>query len=191
MSVRNLDALFRPQSVALIGASTREHAIGRVIATNLMSGGFDGPVMPVNPLHDAIGGVLCYPDVAHLPRAPDLAIICTPPPSVPGLIGELGVRGTRGAIVISAGFNELGSAEGRALQQAVLDAAHPHLLRIVGPNCIGVISTPARLNASFAHRNANSGPVAFVAQSGAMLTTVLDWASARGVDSRTWCLWAT
>jgi acetyltransferase len=181
MSIRNLDAFFRPDAVALIGASTRPNAIGNVIAHNLMTGGFEGPVMPVNPNHSAVGGVLCYPDVARLPVVPDLAIICTPPPTVPGLIAELAQRGTRAAIVISAGFNELGSAEGKALQQAVLDAARPKLLRVVGPNCIGIISTPAHLNASFAHLNAKPGAVAFVAQSGAMLTTVLDWATARGI----------
>lgn len=181
MTVRNLDAFFRPKSVALIGASTRPNAVGHVIAQNLMAGGFDGPVMPVNPSHSAVGGVLCYPDVARLPMTPDLAVICTPPETVPGLVAELGQRGTRGAVVITAGFNELGNAEGKALQQAVLDAARPRLLRIIGPNCIGVISTPMHLNASFAHLNAKPGHVAFVAQSGAMLTTVLDWATARGI----------
>src|SRR5271165_7223169 len=159
MSIRNLDTFFRPKSVALIGASTRPNAIGHVIAQNLMAAGFEGPVMPVNPNHTAVGGVLCYPDVARLPVAPDLAVVCTPPQTVPGLISELGQRGTRGAIVISAGFSELGSAEGKALQQAILDAARPKLMRIVGPNCIGVISTPAHLNASFAHLNAKTGPV--------------------------------
>jgi acetyltransferase len=181
MSIRNLDAFFRPKSVALIGASTRPNAVGHVIAQNLMAGGFEGPVMPVNPAHSAVGGVLCYPDVARLPMTPDLAVICTPPETVPGLISELGQRGTRGAIVITAGFNELGNAEGKALQSAMLDAARPKLVRIMGPNCIGVISTPIHLNASFAHINAKPGAVSFVAQSGAMLTTVLDWATARGV----------
>ncbi len=181
MSIRNLDAFFRPKSVALLGASTRPNAIGHVIAQNLMAAGFEGPVMPVNPNHSAVGGVLCYPDVARLPVTPDLAVICTPPATVPGLISELGQRGTRSVIVISAGFNELGSAEGKALQDAMLDAARPKMLRIVGPNCIGILSTPSRLNASFAHINARPGAVAFVAQSGAMLTTILDWATARGV----------
>ena len=181
MSVRNLDAFFRPNAVALIGASTRPNAVGHVIAQNLMAGGFEGPVMPVNPKYTAVGGVLCYPDVAHLPVTPDLAVICTPPQTVPGLIAELGARGTRGVIVVTAGFNELGNAEGKALQQAILDAARPTLMRIAGPNCIGIISTPAHLNASFAHLNAKPGHVAFVAQSGAMLTTVLDWATARGI----------
>src|SRR5271165_891271 len=112
MTVRNLEAVFRPNAVALIGASTRPNAIGQVIALNLMAAGFNGPIMPVNPNHTAVGGVLCYPDVARLPLTPDLAVICTPPETIPGLISELGQRGTRGAVVITAGFNELGSAEG-------------------------------------------------------------------------------
>ncbi|HWU26955.1 MAG TPA: acetate--CoA ligase family protein, partial [Rhizomicrobium sp.] len=181
MSIRNLDAFFRPKAVALIGASTRPNAIGHVIAQNLMAAGFEGPVMPVNPNHSAVGGVLCYPDIARLPVTADLAVICTPPETVPGLISELGQRGTRGAIVITAGFSELGNAEGKALQSAILEAARPKCLRIVGPNCIGVISTPAHLNASFAHVNAKPGSVAFAAQSGAMLTTILDWAAARSI----------
>jgi acetyltransferase len=181
MSVRNLDAIFRPKSVALIGATTRERAIGALVAHNLLSGGFDGPVMPVNPTHASIGGVLAYPDVASLPVSPELAVICTPPKTVPGLIADLGKRGTRAAIVITAGFGEGGSVEGRALKEQMLAAAGPHLMRIVGPNCLGVLSTPANLNASFAHIAARKGHVAFVAQSGAMVTTVLDWATGRGI----------
>jgi acetyltransferase len=181
MSIRNLDAIFRPKAVALIGASPRPQSVGLVTALNLHAGGFEGPIMPVNPRHRAVAGVLAYPDVASLPVVPDLAIICTPPATVPGLVAELGARGVKGAIVITAGFRELGSAEGRALEQAVLDAARPHLMRIIGPNCVGVISTPIGLNASFAHIQAKKGNVAFVTQSGAMVTTVLDWASGRGI----------
>ncbi len=181
MSIRNLDAVFRPKSVTLIGASTRPESVGLMIAHNLLSGGFEGPIMPVNPKHAAVAGLLCYPDVASLPVTPDLAIICTPPATVPGLVDELGRRGTKGVIVITAGFRELGSAQGRALEQAMLDAARPHLMRIIGPNCVGVLSTPANLNASFAHIGARKGHVAFVAQSGAMLTTVLDWSTARNI----------
>jgi acetyltransferase len=181
MSIRNLDAIFQPKSIALIGASTREHAVGTVVAHNLLAGGFEGPVMPVNPHHDSVGGVLAYPDIAKLPLAPDLAVICTPAPTVPGLIAELASRGTRAAIVISAGFKELGDATGATLEQQMLDAARPQLLRIVGPNCLGVLSTPSSVNASFAHIAPARGGVAFVAQSGAMVTSVLDWASARGI----------
>ncbi len=181
MSVRNLDAIFRPKSVALIGASNRPHSVGAVIARNLLAGGFDGPVMPVNPQHGSVAGVLCYPDAASLPMTPDLAVICTPPQTVPGLIAALGARGTRGAIVVTAGFREAGNAAGRKLDQDMLDAARPHLMRIIGPNCIGVLSTPVNLNASFAHGTPRRGKVAFVAQSGAMVATVMDWAGARGL----------
>ncbi len=108
-------------------------------------------------------------------------MICTPPETVPGLIAELGARGTKAAIVITAGFKEGGSAEGNRLEQAMLDAAKPHLMRIVGPNCLGVVSTPCAVNASFAQVMPSKGGVAFAAQSGAMVTTVLDWASGRGI----------
>jgi acetyltransferase len=181
MSIRNLDAIFQARSVALIGASPRAGSLGKVVLENLRAGGFAGPILAVNPKHTEVDGLTCYPDIASLPLVPDLAIICTPPKTVPELIGALGARGTKGAIIITAGFQELGNAEGRALEQAVLDAARPHLLRIIGPNCLGVLSTPASLNASFAPGQAAKGHVAFVAQSGAVVTTVLDWASARGI----------
>ena len=181
MTTRNLDALFRPNSIALIGASNRPHSIGAVIAENLREGGFEGPILPVNPKHNAVAGILCYPDVKSLPLTPDLAVICTPPQTVPPLIAELGARGTKAAIVVTAGFHEGGNAAGIALQNAMLEAARPHLLRVVGPNCLGVISTPIRMNASFAPGTPQKGGVAFVAQSGAMVTTVLDWATARGI----------
>ncbi|MGZ5826958.1 MAG: bifunctional acetate--CoA ligase family protein/GNAT family N-acetyltransferase [Xanthobacteraceae bacterium] len=181
MSVRNLDSIFRPKSIALIGASTRAHSIGAVTAENLRQADFDGPIMPVNPTHKSVAGALAYPDVASLPMTPDLAVICTPAPSVPGLIAELGARGTKAAIVITAGFREAGNAIGVALEQAMLDAAKPYVMRIVGPNCLGVLSTPTNLNASFAQAMPQKGEVAFVAQSGAMVTTVLDWANGRGI----------
>ena len=184
MSVRNLDYLFKPASVALIGASTRAGSVGAVVARNLFNAGFKGPVMPVNPHHRSVEGVLAYPDVASLPLTPDLAVICTPPDSIPSLIAELGARGTKAAIVITAGLGapEGGSGgEGRTLRQAALDAARPHLLRIVGPNCLGVMAPGAGLNASFAHIAPRAGDIAFVTQSGAMVTAVLDWAAARSV----------
>ena len=181
MTIRNLDAIFRARSVALIGATARANSVGLVTAQNLLSAGFDGPIMPVNPKHKEIAGLPCYPDVASLPVTPDLAVICTPPATIPGLISELGGRGTKGAIIITAGFRELGSEQGLRLERAVLEAGRPYLMRIIGPNCVGVISTPSKLNASFAPGNAVKGGVAFIAQSGAMVTTVLDWASARGI----------
>ncbi len=181
MSVRNLDLIFHPTSIALIGASSRENSVGAVMAKNMLAAGFQGQIMFVNPSAKEIEGREVYPDVAHLPSAPDLAVICTPAPTVPALIAELGARGTKAAIVVSAGFKELGSAEGERLQQAMLDAAKPHLLRIIGPNGIGVLSTPSSVNASFAHITPQKGDIAFVAQSGAILTTILDWSAARGI----------
>lgn len=179
MSIRNLGSVFHPRSVALIGASARERSIGRLVAENLLHGGFQGTIRLVNPVHPQVAGVQTYPDIASLPETPALAVICTPAEVVPSLVAQLGARGTKGVVVVSAGFGD--TPEGKRLHQSMLDAARPHLLRIIGPNCLGVLSTEAGLNASFAQMNAVPGGIALVAQSGAILTTVLDWASARGV----------
>jgi acetyltransferase len=182
MSIRNLDALFRPSSIALIGASRRPGTVGAVLARNLFAGGFDGPVMPVNPEARSIGSALAYASVADLPVTPDLAVIATPPATVPGLIAELGARGTRAAVVVTAGFGAgPGQIDGAALRQAMLDAAKPHLLRVLGPNCLGLMAPHHGVNASFAHISPLPGDLAFVSQSGAIATAVLDWATHRGI----------
>lgn len=175
MTIRNLDRLFKPRSVAVIGASNRAGSLGAVLTRNVLTGGLDGPVMPVNPKYPHIQSVPAYPDVAALPAIPDLAVIATPPETVPGLIAELGAAGTRAAVVITAGF----SGSGANLKKAMLDAARPHLLRIVGPNCLGVLAPPAGLNASFGHITPGKGHLAFVTQSGAILTSIIDWAAER------------
>ena len=181
MSIRNLEALFAPSSIALIGASNRPGSVGYVLARNLFDGGFAGPILTVNPKERAIQSTLNYRSVSELPLGPDLAVIATPPDAVAGLVGELGQRGCRAVIVITAGFGEGDQAEGRKLMQAMLDAARPHLLRIVGPNCLGVIAPHAGINASFAHIAPRKGDIAFVTQSGAVATSVLDWAATRGI----------
>lgn len=181
MSIRNLDRMFHPKSVAVIGASNRERSVGRVLSRNLLTGGFEGPVLPVNPRSEAIGSTLAYRDVDALPFAPDLAVICTPPDSVPGIIDTLGRRGTKAAVVITAGFAETRSDAGRRLTQDMLDAARPHLMRVVGPNCVGILVPGIGLNASFAHLQPKAGDIAFVSQSGAVATAVLDWATHRGI----------
>jgi len=181
MTIRNLDALFKPRSIAVIGASRRAGSVGAVLARNLFNGGFDGPVMPVNPKHRAVEGVLAYPDVDSLPLTPDLAVICTPPATVPDIVAQLAERGTRGAVVITAGFGEGDDAEGMALRQRMLDAARPHLMRIIGPNCLGILVPRQGLNASFSHLAPPKGRLAFVTQSGAIVTSVLDWAERRGI----------
>ncbi|MGI9486884.1 MAG: GNAT family N-acetyltransferase [Geminicoccaceae bacterium] len=180
MTIRNLNHLFRPQSVALIGASKRVSSVGSVLAGNLFSSRFDGPIMPVHPKHRSIQGVLTFENVESLPLTPDLAVIATPPETVPSIIHQLGLRGTKAAVVITAGLNEP-HTDGSSLKQAMLDAARPHLLRIIGPNCLGVLVPGIGLNASFAHIDPLPGKLAFVAQSGAVLTSVIDWAVTRGI----------
>ncbi len=179
MTTRNFDALFAPKAVALIGASNRPGSVGHVLAHNLIAGGFDGPILPVNPHETAIGGSLCYPSVDKLPVVPDLAVIATPPATVPAIVAQLGALGCRAAVVVTAGFGEGG--DGGDLRQAMLDAAKPHLMRIVGPNCLGLMVPGMGLNASFAHLAPVPGDIAFVTQSGAIATTVLDWAAGRGL----------
>ncbi len=181
MSVRHLDKLFAPASVAVIGASDRPGSIGQVILRNVVGGGFKGPVWPVNPRHAKVGGLTAFADVDALPATPDLAVICTPPAAIPGLVSALGSRGARAAVVITAGLDRQAADATRSVQQAMLDAARPHCLRLLGPNCLGLLVPGIGLNASFAHADARDGPIAFVSQSGALCTVVLDWARSEGV----------
>jgi acetyltransferase len=181
VSIRNLEYMFRPRSIAVIGASQRPHSVGAVLARNLLTANFGGPIMPVNPRHQAVAGVLAYPDVASLPVVPDLAIIATPPSTAAPLIAELGARGTRAAVVISAGFGETGQDSGKRLQSDILNAARRHMLRIIGPNCLGIMVPGAGVNASFGHVEPLAGDLAFATQSGAIVTAVLDWAHGRGI----------
>ncbi|MCS6810143.1 MAG: bifunctional acetate--CoA ligase family protein/GNAT family N-acetyltransferase [Tepidimonas sp.] len=172
MTIRNLDALLQPRRVAVIGASDRPGSVGATVWHNL-HGRFCGELVAVNPRRPALGAPVVA-SVAELPLSPDLAVVCTPPETVPGLIAELGARGCRAAVVITAGL----SAQ---LKQAMLQAARPHTLRILGPNCIGMLVPHLGLNASFAHASAQPGNIAFVSQSGALVTAVLDWANDRGI----------
>jgi len=182
MTVRNLRKLFHPTSVAVIGASERKGAVGNLVMHNLLEGGFDGPIMPVNPKRRAVAGVLTYPDVASLPVIPDLAVICTPPGTVPKIIDDLGKHGTRAAIVLTAGLGATPAPGGSGTAQAeVLAMARRYGMRLLGPNCLGLLVPGIGLNASFAHLPALPGNIAFASQSGAMCTAVLDWARARGI----------
>ena len=181
MSVRHLEALFRPRSVALIGASDRPGSLGAVVLRNLKQGGFQGPLWLVNRRHAQVDGETAWPTVAALPQVPDLAVVCTPAHTVPGLIAELGRKGTRAAIVMTTGLKQPNPDGTGTLEQAMLEAARPSLLRILGPNCIGALVPAVGLNASFAPGNASPGRLAFVTQSGALATAMLDWAQARGI----------
>ena len=180
MSVRNLDKLLEPRSVALIGAGLQSDSIGAVLDRNLRRAGFAGEVVLVDPHHPEGAGIAVYPTVASLPRAPDLAVICAPAAAVPGLIGELVERGTRAAIIASGGFGELGEP-GRVLRQAALAAAKLHLMRILGPDSLGVMVPRLGLDASFSHVAASKGGIAFLSQSGAITTAMLDWAVPRSI----------
>ncbi|NHZ65416.1 bifunctional acetate--CoA ligase family protein/GNAT family N-acetyltransferase [Massilia genomosp. 1] len=181
MSVRNLHQLFAPTSVAIIGASARPHSVGATVLRNVIEGGFAGAIYPVNPKYDSLAGLRVYARVSSLPAAPDLAIICTPPSTVPGIVRQLGEAGTRAAIILTAGLSGMHDSGARSLRQAALDAAKPYVLRLLGPNSVGLLVPGIGLNASFAHTGALPGKIAFVSQSGAMVTGVLDWARSRGI----------
>ena len=179
MSIRNLDRMFRPRSIAVIGASDKPHSVGAALMNNLLGGGFKGAIAPINPRADAIHSITAYKDVASLPFTPDLAVIATPPDTVPALVEELARLGTRAAVVLTAGFGEVSAGKERAKE--MLAAARPHLLRIVGPNCLGIAMPGLGVNATFAPAKLLPGNIAFLTQSGAMATTVLDWALPRGI----------
>ncbi len=180
MSVRNLDKLFQPRSIALAAASFEEGSAGAALLCNLRRGGFTGPVMPLHPERRAIDGVTVYPDAASLPEAPDLALLASPPETAPRLIAELGARGARAAVLFGGGLATQKAADA-ALRQTALDAARPYLLRLIGPDSIGVMLPRAGLDASLVPVAALPGDLALVSQSGAMIAAVLDWARPRGI----------
>ncbi len=174
MTVRNLEFVFSPKSVVFIGASPEPGSIGRIVTQNLRTGGFNGKIFLVNPRHAEIDGLRCYPSVAALPAVPEFAVVATPPRTIPGIISELAAKGTRAAVVITAGVDA-------ALRQQMLDASRDTCLRIVGPNCLGLLLPHLGLNASFSHKMPQMGDLAFLSQSGALVTAVIDWAAARGI----------
>lgn len=169
-----LDAIFLPKSVALIGAKDTPGSVGRTIMSNLLEGKFPGTIYPVNPKRTEVLGVTCYPSVSSIPHQVDLAVIVTPAATVEGLIDECVKAKVKAAIIISAGFKELGP-EGLALEEKVIAKARAGKMRVIGPNCLGVMNPTYGLNATFAKGMALPGNVAFISQSGAMCTAVLDW----------------
>jgi len=175
-----LDRLFRPRSVAVFGASDRDEAVGAQVFRNLLAGDFQGPVYPVNPKRRRVQGRDCFPDLEAIGKPVDLAVIATPAPTVPDVVARCGEYGVRAAVVLSAGFDEVGPA-GRALTEALTDAARRHRVRVLGPNCLGIMAPPTGLNATFSKNTALPGDVALVSQSGALCTAILDWAVERRV----------
>ncbi|MCD4745696.1 MAG: bifunctional acetate--CoA ligase family protein/GNAT family N-acetyltransferase [Bacteroidales bacterium] len=181
MAIKKLSSIFKPQRIALIGVSTKPDSVGGITLRNLVGGGFHGVVYPVNPKHEAVLGISCFPNVKSLPKTPDLAVITTSARLVPQLIRECGEAGINGVIIMSAGFKESGE-EGRKLEEQVkAEVAKFEDMRVVGPNCLGIIVPGLNLNVSFADGMPKKGHVAFISQSGALCTSVLDWAYAEKI----------
>ncbi|HTM87908.1 MAG TPA: bifunctional acetate--CoA ligase family protein/GNAT family N-acetyltransferase [Terriglobales bacterium] len=169
-----LDAIFKPQSVAVVGATERQGSVGRTILWNLLSTPFGGTVYPINPARGSVLGIKAYRSLAAVPEQVELAVIVTPADTVPAVIGECIETGVKGAIVISAGFKEHGE-HGKDLERQILERMKGTRLRVIGPNCLGVMNPLSGLNATFAQTMARPGNVAFISQSGALCTAVLDW----------------
>ena len=176
MPIRNLDKIFQPRSVAVIGASTKTTGVGHKVLENLIAGEFAGPIYPINPKHKEISGRECFPSVGALPEPVDMAVVCTPAATVPTVIRECGEAGILGIVVLSAGFRETGEAGQRLEGELRQVSAEFDGMRIVGPNCLGIMAPHVALNASFANSMPKQGHVAFISQSGALCTSVLDWA---------------
>jgi acetyltransferase len=177
---RALDAIFSPKNVAVIGATENPGSVGRTILWNLISNPFGGTVFPVNPKRASVLGIKAYPNIAAVPEPVDLAVVVTPAPTVPGVIKECVEAGVKGAIIISAGFKEIG-AEGAELERQILENAKRGKMRIIGPNCLGMMNSLTGLNATFAAAMARPGNVGFITQSGALATAILDWSFTENV----------
>ncbi|MHB8485929.1 MAG: bifunctional acetate--CoA ligase family protein/GNAT family N-acetyltransferase [Candidatus Acidiferrales bacterium] len=171
---RPLDAIFKPRNVAVIGATEREGSVGRAVLSNLRVPSLQGKLYPVNPQHSQILGLRAYPSISKVPEAIDLAVIVTPAATVPAIVGECVDAGVRAALVISAGFRERGP-EGQILENQMTEHLRRGHMRLIGPNCLGVMNPLVGLNATFAQTIARPGNVAFFSQSGALLTAILDW----------------
>jgi acetyltransferase len=171
---QELDVLFKPRNVAIIGATEKQGTVGRSVLWNLITNPFGGTVFPVNPKRSSTLGIKAYPNIQSVPEQVDLVVVVTPAPSVPGIINDCISVGVKGAIVISAGFKEIGP-EGAEYERLIRESARKAHMRVIGPNCLGLMSTVSGLNATFAASIALPGNVGFISQSGALCTAVLDW----------------
>ena len=180
MSTRNLDKLFDPKSIAVIGASNKKGSVGYILLRNLIGAEYQGIVYPVNVSAQSVQGIQAYASISQVPRKIDLAIIAVPAKNVPQTMRECGEAGVAGAVIVSSGFKEIGK-EGKRLEDEVKSIAESYGVRIVGPNCLGYIRPAMNLNATFAHVIPPAGRVAFFSQSGALGTAILDWAAANNI----------
>jgi len=179
MKKHYLQRIFEPQSVAVVGASERERSVGAQVLRNLRENGFNGEIYPVNPKHKQVQGLKAYATISDIDHPIDLVVIAIPAAAIPGVMHECGEHGVGAAVVLSAGFAEIGR-RGRFLQNEIVDIARTHDIPLVGPNCLGVIRPRVGLNVTFAKSSPKSGQVALVAQSGAFCTALLDWADSNG-----------
>ncbi|MGD8323778.1 MAG: CoA-binding protein, partial [Gammaproteobacteria bacterium] len=176
----DITPLFEAKSVAVIGASERKGSLGTVVLRNLRESGFSGAIFAVNPRYKSVQGEKCYSSIREITERVELAIILTPAKTVPAILEDCGAQGVPTAVVLSAGFREIGQA-GRELEEALLAVARRHGIRFIGPNCLGVMRPDIGLNATFSQSMAKPGRIALVSQSGAMCTAMLDWAGPRNV----------
>ncbi len=174
-----LKSIFEPESIAVVGATERENSVGNQVLLNVIDGGFKGKIYPVNPKHEKIRNLECYPSLSDIDHAIDLVVICIPAKRIPAVMHECSQHQVRAVIVLSAGFAEIGK-KGKSLQNEIVDIARTYNIPLLGPNCLGIIRPKVGLNATFAKSTARKGHVALVAQSGAFCTALLDWADSEG-----------
>lgn len=184
MKSHYLERLFNPNAIAVIGASERPHSVGEKVFKNLIKSKFLGKLYAVNPKHNQVQGYSCFSTIKDIKQAIDLVVITTPAQTVSSILTECGEKGVKTAIVISSGFSETGT-EGKKLEKKILDVARRYQIRIIGPNCLGVMRTPLKINATFDNNFALPGSLAFVSQSGALSAAVLDWAMEKGIGFST------
>ena len=175
MNTHYLSSLFTPKSVVLFGASDKQDSVGGVVFRNLLTSGFKGRIFAINPKRDEVQGQKAYSTLEEIDEAVDLAVVATPAKSIPGIVEECGEHGVKMMLILSAGFRETG-AEGRRLEDQVTQLVRRHGIRLMGPNCLGIIRPDRGLNITFGNNNAQPGSLAFVSQSGAICTAILDWA---------------
>ncbi|MES9997069.1 GNAT family N-acetyltransferase [Desulfovibrio aminophilus] len=181
MGISNLEHMFNPKSVAVIGATNEPQNPGNIVMRNIMTGGFLGPVMPVSNEAEAIAGVLTYPSVQKLPKTPDLAIVCNPLPEVPEILMRLKEFGTKAVVLLAAGYAGMDAEERADVAHTIRTVANPPDVRVLGPKCLGFMVPAVNLYASIAHAKALPGRIAFISQSDSLYTAVLDWAMSQGI----------
>ncbi len=182
MSTRYLKRFFKPRSIAIFGASEREDSMGGIVLRNLLESGFAGTLMAVNDKgYPSVNGVPCYSGVAELPEMPDLAIICTPPEAVAGIVRKLGANMVKAAMILTGGLSLHQNSRARTLREEVREATRPYGLRILGPDCMGMLVPGSNMNASYSHANILKGKVAYVGQSGLLGTAIIDWANGQEI----------